>query len=71
MFELVAQIVSLPLIVAGELGAVFVVTANVWAIDEPQELFAVTVMLPPVVLATAEREFVVEVPIQPPGKVQV
>ena len=71
MFELVAQMVSLPLIVAGKVGAVFMFTVNVWAIDEPQALFAVTVILPPVVLATAEREFVVEIPVQPPGKVQV
>ena len=61
-----------PLIVPGAAGIeAFTVTTNVWFVDEPQALFAVTVMFPLVVLEVEVIEFVVEVPVQPPGKVQV
>jgi hypothetical protein len=43
----------------------------VWADDEPQILFAVTVMFPLEVPAIVEMEFVVDVPLHPPGKVQL
>jgi hypothetical protein len=38
---------------------------------DPQELFAVTETLPPVVLAVVEILFVVLVPLHPEGNVQV
>ena len=61
-----------PLIVPGAAGIeAFTVTTNVWFVDEPQAFFAVTVMFPLVELATEVIEFVVDVPIQPEGKVQV
>ena len=48
-----------------------IVTANVFTADEPQLLFAITVIFPGVADAVAIIEFVVEVPVQPPGNVQV
>lgn len=52
-------------------GAELTVTAKVWAADVPQVLLAVTVMLPLVVLELAVMVFVVELPVQPTGSVQV
>ena len=52
-------------------GSGFVVTVKFCAVDEPQELFAVTVISPPVPFAVARILFVVEVPFQPLGNVQV
>ena len=52
-------------------GVVFTVIASVCANELPQPLLAVTVMLPAVVLAVVVILFVVDVPLQPPGKVQV
>ena len=47
------------------------VTASVCAMEEPQALFAVTVMLPLVALAVALIDVVVLVPVHPEGKTQV
>lgn len=66
-----AQIVVGPVITPGVAGTGFTVTASVCTAEEPQELFAVTVILPPVALAVALMEVVVDVPVQPPGKTQV
>ena len=65
------QILVSPLIVPGVPGIEFTVTANVFAADEPQELFAFTEMFPPVDPAVAIIVSVVEVPDQPEGKVHV
>jgi hypothetical protein len=61
----------LPLIVPGVGGAVINATASVCAEEVPQSLLAVTVIFPGVALAVAVIEFVVEVPVQPDGKVHV
>ena len=47
------------------------VTFKVWAVDDPQELFATTKIFPPVVPVIAVIELVIEVPDQPLGKVHV
>jgi hypothetical protein len=39
--------------------------------DVPQAFVAATVILPPIAPAVAAMEVVFEVPVQPPGKVQV
>lgn len=65
------QIVVVPEIVPGVEGMVFTVIANVCGVDDPQALFAVTVIFPLVELAVVFIEFVVDVPVQPPGNVQV
>ena len=52
-------------------GVVVTVIANTRAVDGPHALLAVTEMLPPVALATPVMEAVVDVPVQPPGKVHV
>ena len=65
------QIVLLPETVPGCTGAEFTVTAKVWAVELPQALLAVTVILPLLVPAVAEIELVVLVPDQPPGYVHV
>ena len=49
----------------------FAVIANVCAVDEPHELFAVTEISPLVALAVASIVFVFDVPVQPPGIVHV
>jgi hypothetical protein len=49
----------------------FITTFNVWGIDCPHILFAVTVMFPVVVPAVAAIESVDELPVHPPGKVHV
>ena len=46
-------------------------TAKVAADEEPQVLFAVTFKLPPVVPGMIFIESVVELPVQPVGKVHV
>ena len=69
--ELPEQAVVLPLIVPGWEGMMATVTARVRAVDVPHVLFAVTEMFPLVALAVAVMEVVVEVPVQPPGKVHV
>jgi hypothetical protein len=71
MFELPEQIVVLPVIGPGVAGMVFTVTAKVRGVDVPHVLLAVTVTFPLVVLATAVMDVVVDVPVQPPGNVQV
>lgn len=57
---------------SGCAGMLFGVTANVRGVEEPQTLFAVTVMLPAVDPAVAFSVVVAEVPAHPaPGVVQV
>lgn len=63
--------VMLPEMLPGVAGKGVTVTARVCAVELPQLLFAVTVTFPLVELAVALIELVVEVPLQPPGKIQV
>jgi hypothetical protein len=65
------QIVVVPEIEPGVAGIVFTVIASVCGALLPQELFAVTVIFPEVELAVVVMLFVVDVPVQPPGKVHV
>ena len=60
-----------PVIELGVAGAVLTVIACVEAELVPQPLLAVTDTFPLVALAVVEIEFVVELPDQPPGKVQL
>lgn len=55
----------------GVAGSVFEVTASVCAVDEPQELLAVTVIFPLVALAVTVMLVVVDVPAHPDGNVHV
>ncbi len=55
----------------GIVGNWFTVTLSVWAIDEPHELFAITVIFPVVPVAVALILFVTLLPFQPLGRVQV
>ena len=72
VFELPEQTVAVPLIVPGAAGTEPpIVTFNVCAKDDPQELFAVTEIVPLVELAVVMIEFVVEEPLQPEGNVHV
>jgi hypothetical protein len=71
VFIVPLQMVAVPEIVPGVAGIVFTITANVCAGELPQVLFAVTVIFPLVELVVVLIEFVVEVPVHPPGKVQV
>jgi hypothetical protein len=57
--------------VPGCAGAAEMVTARVEAVELPHALFAVTVTLPPVAPAVVVMLFVVLVPDQPLGNVQV
>jgi hypothetical protein len=70
VFELPLHTVELPLMAPGCAGVGFTVMANVCAADGPQPLFAVTEMFP-FVPAVVLIDVDVEVPIHPPGKVQV
>jgi hypothetical protein len=63
--------VAEPVIVPGAVMDPLIVTANVAAVDVPHAFVAVTVTLPDVALAVVEMLVVVEVPVQPPGKVHV
>ena len=65
------QTATVPVIAPGVAGGLVTVTVNVCAADEPQLLFALTVMLPLVAPAVATMEVDVDVPDQPPGNVQV
>ena len=60
-----------PAIEPGVAGAVSIVSASAEASLAPQAFEAVTLMLPPLVLAVALIELVVDVPVHPPGNVQV
>ena len=62
--------VAFPPIVPGWTGVLFTVTVNDCTSDEPQLLLAVTVTSPLVAFGVAPIELVVEVPVQPFGKVQ-
>jgi hypothetical protein len=52
-------------------GRIFTVINRVCAVDGPHELLAVTETFPLVELAVALIEVVVDVPVQPPGNVQL
>ena len=65
------QKVVVPAIEPGVAGAVSIVSASAEASLAPQAFEAVTLMLPPLVLAVALIELVVDVPVHPPGNVQV
>ena len=72
VFELPEQIVVVPLMTPGVAGAaVLTIIACEEVAEVPQALLAVTVTFPLVALAVAVMEAVVDVPVQPPGKVQV
>ena len=60
-----------PVMEPGCAGILVGVTARVSAGLLPQELFAVTRMLPEVLLAVGVISVLVEVPVHPEGKVQV
>ena len=61
----------MPLIAPGVEGIVFTVTLNVCAAELPQVFAAITKTLPLVALAVVVITLVIEIPVQPPGKVQV
>ena len=65
------QIVVFPEIVPGIAGIVLAVTASSWNVEDPHELFAVTVILPLVADAVAVILSVDELPVQPEGRFQV
>ena len=62
---------AFPLIDPGAEGTLLTVTANDWELEDPQELLATTDTLPPVELAVARIELVVELPVHPLGSVHV
>ena len=68
---LAEQIVVDPEIEPGFAGIELTVTASVCTADEPQALFAVTEMVPPVEPAVAGMLLVAEDPDQPGGNDQV
>ncbi len=59
------------MIVPGCAGTELGVIAKVLAAEDPHALLATTVTLPAVALGVAEMLVVVELPVQPPGNVQV
>lgn len=71
MFTEPEQTLELPEIVPGVAGIEVTVTVSVCAVDEPQELFADTEIVPPIEFAVAAMLVVVDVPDQPPGSVHV
>ena len=62
---------AVPLIAPGVAGTVFTTIACDEAAEVPHPLLAVTVTLPAVELAVAVIELVVDVPVQPLGKIHV
>ena len=71
VIELPAQTEAVPLMVPGVAGMILTVMLWVCKDDEPQALFAFTVIFPPDEPAVVVIDVVVEVPDQPEGKVQV
>ena len=71
MVETPEHIEASPAIAPGAAGTLFAVTASSLAEDTQVPLFAVTEISPEVALAVASMEFVADVPLQPPGSVQV
>jgi hypothetical protein len=69
--EIPEQGAKFPVIAPGVAGIVLIVIGKLWTPEEPQPLFAFTVTLPLVEFVVAEMEFVVDVPVQPVGSVQV
>ena len=71
MLELPEQTAVLPVIAPGVAGMpLATVTANVCAAEAPQVLAAATETFP-LALAVAVIELVVDVPVQPPGIIQL
>ncbi len=68
--ELPWQTEVFPVMDSGVAGILFTMTASVLVVDVPQELLADTVIFPPLPPTVAEIELLVDVPIQPTGKVQ-
>ena len=66
-----SQTVAGPLIAAGCAGVLLIATLSVCAAPVPQALFATTVIVPPVLPEIALSVGVIELPIHPPGSVQV
>ena len=71
VFTAVWQVVVFPVILPGVAGIELTVTAKVCDPELPHPLFAITVILPPVVFEVVAILVVVELPDHPPGKVQV
>ena len=69
--ELPASTFIEPEIVPGVAGAMVGVTAKVPGDEVPQVPLATTLTFPAVAFGVAEILVVVELPVQPPGKVQV
>ena len=65
------QGVAEPVMVPGVAGAIVGVAAKLADAEVPQEFVAVTDTFPAVALGVAEILVVVELPVQPPGNVQV
>ena len=65
------QAVAGPLMAAGVAGTLPMLTASVCVDELPQLLLAITVILPPDDEGVTVMLLVVEVPVQPLGKVQV
>lgn len=63
--------VEFPFMLPAESGAELTETLLLAEADEPQLLFAVTVIIPPDIPATAFKIFVAEFPVHPPGNVHV
>jgi hypothetical protein len=59
--------VELPEIIPGCPGSAVTVTLMVLAVPEPQELFAITEIVPPVAPGAAKIDVVVELPLHPEG----
>lgn len=62
-----AQTVGFPLILPGVEGVLLVVTLRLRADEEPQTLFAMTEIVPPLDPVVVLIELVVDVPAHPPG----
>ena len=71
VFELPEQTTALPEILPWIGGRLFIATASILGCDEPQELFALTVRLPPVFPAVAVIEVLVDTPVHPEGSIQL
>ena len=71
VLEVPEQMVTVPLIAPGVAGIEFTVMASDEAALVPHPFVADTVMLPLVVLAVVLMLLVVDVPVHPPGNVQV
>jgi hypothetical protein len=71
VFEEAEQILVFPPIGPGVVGIEFTVIARVCTAEEPQALFALTVIFPPDEPAVVVMLVVVDVPVHPEGNVHV